>query len=523
MPHGRVFVPTLLGAMLALALAVNAALAKSAANAADAFDQSQLAALEWRNIGPSRGGRVTAVTGVPGQRNLYYFGGTGSGVWHSTDSGHSWDNLSDGWLGTGSVGAIAAAPSDPNVLYAGMGEACIRGNVSHGDGVYRSTDAGRSWKHVGLRDSRQIGRVRVNPRDADIVYVAALGHTFGPNAERGVYRSRDGGTSWKRMLFVNDSTGAVDLVLDPRNPRTIYAATWQTQRTPWSLSSGGAGSGLWKSNDAGDTWTRLTGEGLPKGVWGRVGVTVSPANTDRVWAAIEAEEGGIFRSDDAGRTWTRTNEDRKLRQRAWYYTHILADPKSADVVYVLNVYLMRSRDGGRTFQRINSNHGDYHDLWIDPDDSNRMVVGDDGGTEVSTDGGRSWTDLYNQPTAQFYHVITDDQFPYRVYGAQQDNSTIGIASRTAGAGIGARDWTDVGGGESGTIAPKPGDPNIVYAGSYGGYLSRRDLRTGQERNINPWPDDPMGWGAEGSRYRFQWTFPIVASPHDTNTIYAGSN
>jgi hypothetical protein len=491
--------------------------------AADPFDQKQLAGLEWRSIGPYRGGRVTAVTGVVGQRNVFYFGGTGSGIWKSVDSGVNWTNVSDGQLGTGSVGAIAVSESDPMVIYAGMGEACIRGNVSHGDGVYKSVDGGRTWKNVGLRDSRQIGRIRIHPTNPDLVYVAALGHTFGSNAERGVYRSKDGGANWSRVLAVNDSTGAVDLCMDPKNPRVIYATTWQTYRTPWSLVSGGAGSGLWKTTDGGDTWTRLTGEGLPKGPWGRVGVAISPANTDRVWAMIEAEDGGVYRSDDAGRTWRRVNEGRNLRQRAWYYTHIFADPQNADVVYVLNVGFFKSKDGGATYAPLQPPHGDNHDLWIDPRDPQRMIQSNDGGVNVSFDGGLSWTQQDNQPTAQFYHVITDDAFPYRVYGAQQDNSTVGIVSRTDGFGIGRGDWYPVGGGESGFIAPKPGDAEVVYAGSYDGYLSRLDHRTGQERDVNPYPDNPMGWGAEGAKYRFQWTYPIVISPHDPNTIYAGSN
>jgi photosystem II stability/assembly factor-like uncharacterized protein len=514
-----------------LALLIGALATRGAAEAAttvagpDPFDQSQLVGLEWRNIGPYRGGRVTAVTGVVGQRNVYYFGGTGGGIWKSVDSGVSWTNVSDGQLATGSVGAIAVSESDPNVVYAGMGEACIRGNVSHGDGVYKSVDGGRTWKNVGLRDTRQIGRVRIHPRDPDLVYVAALGHTFGTNHERGVFRSRDGGQSWRCVLFVNDSTGAVDLCLDPRNPRVLYATTWQVHRTPWSLESGGAGSGLWKSTDGGDTWKRLTGEGLPKGLWGRVGVTVSPANTDRVWAMIEADDGGVYRSDDGGRTWRRVNQGRSLRQRAWYYTHIYADPQNADVVYVLNVGFHRSKDGGATYAPtgIATPHGDNHDLWIDPLDSQRMIESNDGGVNVSFDGGLSWTRQDNQPTAQFYHVVTDDAFPYKVYGAQQDNSTVCIASRTDGGGIDRTDWYPVGGGESGFVAPKPGDPEVVYAGSYDGLITRLDHRTGQARNVNPYPDNPMGWGAEGAKYRFQWTFPIVISPYDPNTIYAGSN
>ena len=314
-----------------MALAGAGPLKTKPAPPADPFDQRQLAGLEWRNIGPLRGGRVTAVAGVPGQRSVYYFGGTGGGIWKTTDSGVSWTNVADGELGTGSVGAVEVAPSDPNVVYAGMGEGCIRGNVSHGDGVYQSLDGGATWKNVGLRDTRQIGRVRIHPRDPNLVYVAALGHTFGPNHERGVFRSRDGGASWQSVLFVNDSTGAIDLVLDPHNARVLYATTWQVHRTPWSLESGGPGSGLWKSTDGGDHWTRLR-EGLPKGLWGRAGVAVSGANSDRVWAMIEADDGGLYRSDDAGRTWKRVNEDRNMRQRAWYYSHVYADPLNADVV-----------------------------------------------------------------------------------------------------------------------------------------------------------------------------------------------
>jgi photosystem II stability/assembly factor-like uncharacterized protein len=481
-------------------------------------------ALEWRNIGPSRGGRVVAVTGVPGEPLVYYFGGTGGGVWKTTDGGASWTPTTDGQVGTGSVGAVAVAPSDPNVVYAGMGEACVRGNVSHGDGVYRSTDAGRTWTHAGLRETEQIGRIRVDPREPDRVYVAALGHTFGPNRERGVFRSKDGGATWQHVLFVDENTGAVDLALDPANPRVLYAGLWQVRRSPWGFDSGGPGSGLWKSTDGGDTWRRLAGDGLPaKGVWGRVGVAVSPARRDRVWAVIEAEDGGVFRSDDAGKTWKRTNEDRRLRQRAWYYTHVFADPANADTLYVLNVQFLRSQDGGKTFAPVPTPHGDNHDLWIAPDDPRRMIEGNDGGANVSFDGGAIWSRQDNQPTAQFYHAITDDRFPYHVYGAQQDNSTVAIASRTSGPGIGPADWYDVGGCESGSIAPKPGDPDVVFAGCYGGSISRWDRRTDQLRNVTVWPDNPMGHGASGMKYRFQWTFPIVISPHGTHALYAAGN
>jgi photosystem II stability/assembly factor-like uncharacterized protein len=479
--------------------------------------------LSWRSIGPYRGGRVTAVTGVPGQPHVYYMGATGGGVFKTTNAGVSWSPVTDGQVKTGSVGALAVAASDPNVVYAGMGESCIRGNVSHGDGVYRSTDAGKTWTHVGLRGTMQIGRVRVHPRDPELVYVAALGHTWGPSPERGVFRSRDGGGTWSKVLYVDDKTGVVDLAMDEANPRVLYAASWQVQRTPWSLESGGPGSALHKSTDGGDTWKKLDGKGLPKGPWGRIGVSVSPARPERVFAMIEAEDGGLYRSDDAGDTWQRTNDDRRLRQRAWYYTHVHADPRDADTVYVQNVQFFRSKDGGRTFTTIRTPHGDNHDLWIAPEDPRRMIEGNDGGAAVSHDGGESWSTIDNQPTAQFYHVITDDRFPYRVYGAQQDNSTVSIASRAAGAGIGERDWDEVAGCESGYIAPKPGDPDVTYAGCYGGYIGRLDRRTGQERAITVWPDNPMGWGAEGMKYRFQWTFPIVASRQRKDVLYAAGN
>ncbi len=487
-------------------------------------DTDSFKALEWRSIGPYRGGRSAAVAGVASQPMVYYYGATGGGVWKTTDGGINWESVSDGSVfGTGSVGAIGLSDSDPNIVYVGMGESPIRGNVSHGDGVYKSTDGGKTWKHIGLEDTRQIGRVRVHPKNPDIVYVAALGHVWGPNDQRGVFRSRDGGKTWQRVLSRGNKAGAIDLILDPTNPDTIYAGFWEVYRKPWTLESGGPGSGLFKSTDGGDTWTELTrNPGLPKGMIGKVGITVSPANPERLWAIVEAEDGGVFRSENGGRTWTRVNEDRRLRQRAWYYTRIYADPKNVDVVYVLNVQFFKSNDGGRTYSTIQVPHGDNHDLWIAPDDSNRMINSNDGGANVSFNGGRSWTDQ-DQPTAQFYRVAIDNDFPYNIYGAQQDNSTVRIASRNTENSITERDWFDVGGGESGWIAPSPKDSLIVFAGSYGGLTTRYDHRTGQQRNISPYPNNPMGSGAEATKYRFQWNFPIVFSPHEPNTLYVGGN
>jgi photosystem II stability/assembly factor-like uncharacterized protein len=484
------------------------------------YSESLYSALQWRCIGPFRGGRATAVAGIASQPFTYYFGGTGGGVWKTEDGGMSWRNVSDGFFKTGSVGAVAVSEWDPNVVYAGMGEAPIRGNVSHGDGVYKSQDAGKTWTHMGLTETRQISRIRIHPRNPDLVYVAALGHVFGPNEDRGVFRSRDGGATWEKVLYRSDKAGAIDLILDPHNPRVLYAALWEAWRTPYSLNSGGPDSGLFKSTDGGDNWTELTrNAGLPRGMIGKIGVTVSPAQADRVWAIVEAKTGGVFRSDNGGTTWRKMNDDRSLRQRAWYYSRIYGDPQNPDSVYVLNTGFYRSLDSGRTYSSIRVPHGDNHDLWIDPGNPQRMINSNDGGANVSYNGGVSWTRQDNQPTAQFYHVITDNQFPYWVYGAQQDNSTVRIASRTAGSGIDRPDWHPVGGGESGYIAPRTDNPNIVYAGSYGGHITRWNYRTGQSRNISAWPENPMGWGAKDLKYRFQWTFPIVVSRFDPNVLY----
>ncbi|MGE3172756.1 MAG: WD40/YVTN/BNR-like repeat-containing protein [Planctomycetota bacterium] len=478
---------------------------------------------DWRLVGPFRGGRVAAVTGVPRDRDTYWFGACGGGVWKTTDAGKTWSNVSDGYFG-GSIGAVAVAPSDPDTVYVGGGEKTWRGNVSSGDGMWKSTDAGKTWTFLGLPDSRHVSRIRIDPKDKDRVFAAVMGHVSGPSEERGVYRSLDGGQSWTRVLFANSDAGAVDLCFEPGDPQVLYASTWRARRLPHRFDSGGDGSGLWKSTDGGDTWQDLSqNRGMPKGPLGIVGVTVSPADPQRVWAQIEAPEGGLFRSDDRGATWKRVNDDRDLRQRAWYYTRCYADPKDKDTVYVLNVGFHKSTDGGATFTRIRTPHGDNHDLWIDPADPRRMIEGNDGGANVTTDGGSTWSTQQNQPTAQFYRVTTDTARPYRIYGAQQDNSTVRIDHRGRGAGIDAEEWEPTAGGESGWLAPKPDDPEVVFGGSYGGYLERRDHRTGLSQRVDVWPDNPMGAGAEAMRFRFQWNFPILWSPHDPDLLYTAGN
>jgi len=490
------------------------------ANDVKKLEPSAYKAMEWRCIGPYRGGRVTAVTGISSKPYTYYFGACGGGVWKTEDGGMNWRPVSDGYFETGSVGAVAVSEWDPNVVYVGMGEAPIRGNVSHGDGVYKSVDAGKTWKHMGLGDTCQISRIRIHPRNPDLVYVAALGHVYGPNMQRGVFRSKDGGETWDKILYVSDKTGAIDLCLDPFNPRVIYAAFWSAHRTPYKLVSGGPGSGLYKSTDGGDTWEELSrNPGMPQGVLGKIGVSASGAQRDRVWALVEAKQGGVFRSDNGGETWNRVNSEQKLRQRAWYYSRIYADPQNPNRVYALNTGLYRSTDGGRTFNYIRVPHGDNHDLWIAPNNPDRMINSNDGGANVTYNGGVSWTPQDNQPTAQFYHVTTDDQFPYWVYGAQQDNSTVRIASRTSGSGISREYWHSVGGGESGHIAPRYDNPDIVYAGSYGGLITRWNYETRERRAINPWPENPMGWGAKDLKYRFQWTAPILVSKFDSDVLY----
>ncbi|HUF28275.1 MAG TPA: glycosyl hydrolase [Gemmatimonadaceae bacterium] len=489
------------------------AVAASAATAE--FDTTLLAQLRWRELGPARGGRSVAVAGSVQRSNEYWMGTTGGGVFKTTDGGTTWVPVSDGFFG-GTIGAIAVAASNADIVYVGTGEFPIRGNVSHGDGVYKTTDGGRTWTHLGLTETRQISRVIVHPRDPDVVWVGAQGQVWGPNPERGVYKTADGGRTWDRILFRNDSTGITDLEIDPTDPDVLYAGFWQVHRKPWQLVSGGAGSGLLKSTDGGRTWTELTrNPGLPQDLWGNVGIAVSPVLPNRVWAIIEADSGGVFRSDDGGLTWTKLNEERRLRQRAWYYTRIYADTRDTNTVYVSNVQFLRSRDGGRTWQVIRTQHADSHDLWIAPDDPQRIIEGNDGGANITVNGGQTWTHQ-NYPTAQFYHVHVTNHFPYHVCGAQQDNST--FCGPSAGPGA----WYAVGGGESGYIFSRPDDPDIFFAGSYGGLLTRRDMRTGLTRNIHAWPDNPMGHSAGDLRHRFQWTFPIVGSPHDPNVVYISS-
>ena len=479
--------------------------------------------VEWRSIGPYRGGRSCAVTGVPGKPNLFYFGATGGGVWKSLDGGRSWENISDGFFG-GSIGSIAVAPSDNNVIYVGGGEKTVRGNVSSGYGMWKTVDGGKTWTSLGLDKSRHISRIRIHPDNPDIVYAAIMGNLYAPNTERGVFKSTDGGKTWNKTLYINDEVGVVDLCQDPNNARILYASSWRIKRTPYSLESGGPGSGLFKSTDMGETWTEITGnEGLPTGVWGISGVAVSHTTSDRVYALIENDKGGIYRSDDGGKTWEQVNESRSLRQRAWYYTRIYTDTHNPDGVYVVNVNYHKSTDGGKTFTSGRAPHGDHHDLWIAPEDPSRMIMGDDGGAQVTYDGGETWSTYHNQPTSQFYRVTTDNAFPYRIYAAQQDNSTVRIAHRTNGRVIGEDDWEPTAGGESAHIAVDPTNSDIVYGGSYGGYLTRVDHANKTSRAINVWPDNPMGYGAEGMKYRFQWNFPIFFSQHDPKKLYTGSN
>ncbi|WP_299608866.1 glycosyl hydrolase [uncultured Aquimarina sp.] len=491
---------------------------------AQTYKEELYNALEYRLVGPFRGGRSAAVTGVPGKPNLFYFGATGGGVWKTTDGGRTWENISDGFFG-GSVGSISVSKSDPNVIYVGGGEKTLRGNVSSGYGVWKSVDAGKTWTQSGLPKSRHIPRIAIHPTNPDIVYAGVLGNIYKPTQNRGVYKSIDGGKTWNKVLFSNQNAGAVDLTLDPNNPRILYASTWNARRTPYSLSSGGDGSALWKSTDSGKTWKEISkNKGFAKDTLGIIGVTVSPVNSERVWAIVEnKEKGGVYRSDDGGETWYLLNSDRSLRQRAWYYTRIYADPKDKDVVYVVNVSYHKSKDGGKNFSSFRAPHGDHHDLWIAPENPKRMVIGDDGGAQITYDGGETWSTYHNQPTSQFYRVTTDNSFPYRIYAAQQDNSTIRINHRSTGWSISEDDWESTAGGESAHIAVDPKNNDIVYGGSYDGFLTRVNHKTETVRSISVWPDNPMGHGAEDMKYRFQWNFPIMFSKHNPNRLYTFSN
>ena len=508
-------VPGLMGAVCALLMVVYAGSVASQVN------PELFGGMKWRQIGPFRGGRVVAVSGVPGDPATWYFGAVAGGVWKSTNAGNTWQPMFDGQK-IASIGAIAVADSDHNIIYVGTGEACPRGDITYGDGVYKSVDAGKTWQHIGLTDTRQIGAIIVDPHNPDIVFVAALGHAFGPNEERGIFRTGDGGKTWQRVLFRDRDTGGIDIVFDPRNSHTLFASLWQMRRQPWGFSSGGPGSGLYRSTDGGLSWKQIDGHGLPAGPLGRIGVSVSGADSNRVYAAIEAKEGGIFRSDDAGDHWMRINPDHRFRQRAWYYSHIFADPVAIDTVYVLNTGAFRSTNGGKDFELLPAPHGDHHALWIDPRDPRRLINGNDGGASISVDGGKTWTQQENQPTAQFYHVAVDNHWPYRVYGAQQDNTTVAIESRDDEGVIGRQDWYAVGGGESGYIAPDPRDPDIVYANADSGQMTRYDHRTESFRDVSMFPLDVSGNGAADLEYRIQWTEPVFVSPHDSNVLYTAA-
>jgi photosystem II stability/assembly factor-like uncharacterized protein len=491
-------------------------------------DAGPFGALRWRSLGPPRGGRSLGVAGSVARPNEYYLGATGGGAWKTTDGGVTWRPVTDGQIHSSSVGAVAVAASNPDVVYIGTGEPDIRGNIIQGDGVYKTTDGGKTWTHTGLVETQNISRIRVDPANPDVVYVAAFGHHAAPNPERGVFRSKDGGKTWEKVLFRDNKTGAIEIVLDPGNPQVIYAALWEAYRNSWEMSSGGPGSGIFKSSDGGDHWTEISrNPGLPKAMLGKIGLTVSGADSNRIYAQIEAEDGGFFRSDDAGATWTKVTDRRDLRQRAFYYTRVYADPKVKDTVYELNVNFHKSTDGGKTWTTIRPPHGDNHDMWIAGNDSNRMIEANDGGANISVNGGETWT-AELMPTAQVYHVITTRHVPYHVCGAQQDNSTACVSSQPpqggpGGSGGGADQvFYSVGGGESGYIASDPRTPDVFYAGSYGGLITRLDRRTGQEREINPYPDNPMGYASADIAERFQWTFPIVIAPTDPTVIYVGS-
>jgi photosystem II stability/assembly factor-like uncharacterized protein len=494
------------------------------AQTGNSSDSIYLSPLRYRLIGPFRGGRADAVTGCLHNKSTFYFGATGGGVWKTIDGGSNWKNISDGFFG-GGVGAVAVAPSDETIIYAGEGENTLRNNVSENlGGIWRSDNSGRTWVNLGLKESRHIERIVIHPKNPDIVWVAVMGHLFGPNTERGVYKTTDGGKNWRRVLYAGDQVACSDLAMEPGNPSVLYAGMWHVKRTPYSLESGGEGSGLFKSVDGGETWINLsTRKGLPKGIWGAVNFTISPSNPERIYALIENADGGLYTSENAGATWMKVNSDNDIKQRAWYFNKVYVDPKNENLVYCLNVEMNRSTDGGKTFTHLETPHGDHHDLWLDPEDGNRLILADDGGAQISYDGGNNWSTANNQPTAQIYRVSTDNDFPFHVLGAQQDNSSIRIKSRTSGSGITDRDWEPTAGFESGYIIADPLNPDIVYGGNYDGYLGRLDHRTGENRSIDVWPDNPTGYGADSLRYRFQWNYPIFFSPNNPKRLYAAGN
>ena len=491
------------------------------------YPPTTFGALKWRSIGPDRGGRSLAGAGSPSRPNEYYFGAVGGGLWKTTDGGTSWKPVTDGQLTSSSVGAVAVSESNPDVLYIGTGETELRGNIMQGDGVYKSTDAGKTWHNTGLRDTQAIAKIRIDPKNPDLVYVVALGHPYGPNEERGIFRSQDGGKTWKKVLYRDDHSGAIDLALDPHNPKVMFASLWDVYRTPWLLNDGGPGSGLFKSTDGGDHWTEITrNEGLPKGIIGKICLTVSGADSNRVWAMVEASDGGLFRSDDAGRSWTLVSQDRRALQRAFYFSRIQADPKEKDTIYDMDVAFLKSTDGGKTWKQIRTPHSDHHDLWIDPTNNHRMLSSNDGGGTVTLNGGTTWTGL-EFPTAQLYHVAVTKDIPYQVCGAQQDNTTVCVQSAAGGRrfGVGSNMFAplySVGGGESGYIAPDPKDPNIFYAGSQGALLTRFDRRTGEMRDVQVYPLFFSGMPASSLKERWQWTYPIVFSPQDPKVLYTSS-
>ena len=521
-PVVALLTPTLAGALAAQAPRAAGRTPASAPSAPLTFDSTVFGSLRWREAGPARGGRSVAVAGSVKRPREYWMGTTGGGVFKTSDGGLSWAAASDAFFG-GTIGALAVDERNPDVVWVGGGETEIRGNTAPGDGLWKTADGGKSWSFLGFK-REHIAAIRVHPANSDVVWLAVFGNPFAASASRGVYKTTDGGKTFERVLFVNDSTGAIDLQLDPSNPDVLYAATWQAYRTAWAMSSGGAGSGIHKSLDGGRTWTNVSAaaRGLPVGVTGKIGLAVSPARPSRVWAIIEHDSGGIYRSDDAGTSWTWINQDRKLRQRAWYYSKLTPDPRDSNTLYAMNVGMYRSRDGGVTFKEpLNPRHPDNHTLWIAPDDPDRMIESNDGGANISTDGGRHWTEQ-TFATAQMYHVDTDNGYPYLICGAQQDNSTLCGPSRGEGR-VTIADWKDGGGGESGFVTPHPTKPNVVFAGSYGGTLTRKDLATGFTRDVSPYPINPMGYSSKDIKVRFQWTYPIVFSRHDPRVIYAAGS